>query len=149
MRLFISYAHTDKWQVKQLVDILSQAGHQPWFDNQLMPGQDWKQALADAIKNCEALVYAMTPESVTSEWCTWEVKQAVEQNKPIIPILVQPKTQVPDYLQRYQYADFSEGPTVGNVAKLMGGLSAIAINLKQEELPNVPENPEGKPARAE
>jgi hypothetical protein len=149
MKLFISYAHTDKWQVKQLVEILEDAGHQPWFDNKLLPGQDWKQALADAIVDCESFVYAMTPESITSEWCQWEFTKAVELGKPVIPILVQPKTKVPDNIRRYQYADFSEGPTPKNVAKLMGGISQIAINIPKAEAPTAPENPDGIPSRAE
>lgn len=149
MKLFISYAHTDKWQVKQLVEILQSAGHDPWFDNRLLPGQDWKQELAKAIDNCETFVYALTPESVESEWCQWEFKHAVEQGKPVLPILMQSKTKVPDVIRKYQYADFSEGPTPTNVAQLMGGLTQIAITIPPEQAPAAPDEPSGTPAQAQ
>jgi hypothetical protein len=147
MKLFVSYAHVDKWQIGQLVDILRDAGHDPWFDNKLLPGQDWKQELKAAIVNCEAFVYALTPESVASEWCQWEFATAVELGKSIIPILVQPKTDIPETISRYQYADFSDGLTPQAIAKLMGGITNIAISIPKDEAPTVPLNPSGKPAQ--
>lgn len=148
MKLFISYAHVDKWPIGLLVDVLRDAGHDPWFDNKLLPGQDWKQALKAAIVDCEAFVYALTPESVASEWCQWEFATAVELGKSIIPILVQPKTDIPDAIRRYQYADFSDGLTPKAVAKLVGGIAHIAISIPKDEAPSAPVNPTGKPSRA-
>ncbi len=149
MKLFISYAHVDKWQVKQLVEILRDAGHDPWFDNKLLPGQDWKHVLRSSIEDCDIFVYALTPESVASEWCQWEFATAVELGKSIIPILIQPKTPIPEAISRYQYADFSEGMTPQAVAKLMGGLTHIAISIPAKDAPPAPTNPVGKPSRAE
>ena len=149
MKLFISYAHVDKWQINQLVEILREAGQDPWFDNKLVPGQDWKSELHSAIESCEAFVYALTPESVASEWCQWEFATAVELGKSIIPILVQPKTEIPKSISRYQYADFSDGLTPKAVAKLMGGITHIVISIPKDEAPSASENPAGKPSRAE
>ncbi|MDX1994031.1 MAG: toll/interleukin-1 receptor domain-containing protein, partial [bacterium] len=140
MKLFISYAHVDVYQVRQLVDLLRAGGHETWFDHSLIVGQDWKQQLYDAIKSCEGFVYALTPESVASEWCQWEFGQAVEMGKPIFPVLMQARTQLPDTLNRFQYADFTEGPTPQGIAKLMGGLNAIRISPKEI---HTPENPKG------
>lgn len=149
MKLFISYAHTDKWQINQLVEILRDFGHDPWFDNRLMPGQDWKAALTQAVTSCDAFVYALTPEAVASEWCQWEFAKAVELNKPIIPVLVQSKTIIPNALSKYQYADFSEGPTVKAVAKLSGGLMNIAVTIPFDTTLVIAIDPKGVPAHAE
>ncbi|MBZ0275199.1 MAG: toll/interleukin-1 receptor domain-containing protein [Anaerolineae bacterium] len=70
MKLFISYVHTDIWQVKQLVEILRSGNHEPWFDDRLLAGQDWKDELEQSIKNVMRLYIfchrnQYTPNSVT------------------------------------------------------------------------------------
>lgn len=67
MKLFICYSRTDIWQINQLIDMLRDFGHDPWFDNRLMPGQDWKTVLAQMVIDCDTFIYALTPESVASE----------------------------------------------------------------------------------
>lgn len=149
MRLFVCYAHVDKWQVKQLVDIFRAAGHDPWFDNRLLPSQDWKKVLKSAIGDCDAFVYVMTPESVASEWCYWEFATAVELGLPIIPILIQAKTQIPDMISGYQYSDLSDGLTPESIAKLMGGITHLAVAVPKNKVIHWIENPSGKPASVE
>jgi len=147
-RAFISYARVDTYLVKQLVGILDAGGHEPWFDHELMPGQDWKAQLLDAIQRCTVFIYALTPESVESEWCRWEFARAVELCKPIIPILLQANTVLPRSVSRYQYVDFSQGPTAEATARLLGGLANLAVILSPTELPCVPDDPRGLPSRA-
>lgn len=148
MRLFISYAHVDKYQVSQLVEVLREADYDPWFDHKLMPGMDWKAELLRAITVCDAFLYALTPESVASEWCQWEFAQAVQMGKPVIPVLMQAKTPLPDAISRYQYADFTEGPTPRSVARLLGGLRLVTVVLPRQDAPVAPQNPQGVPAQA-
>jgi len=145
MRLFISYAHVDKAIVKDwIVSKLVAGGHDVWFDDRLVVGQDWKQQLSDEIERSDALVYCMTPESVDSDWCRWELARAVDLGKPVIPVLMQARTQLPDQLKKLQYVDFSDGPTGDAVAQLMGGLQ----NLSPAQIPLAPTDPKGKPAQA-
>lgn len=149
MRLFISYAHVDKPLVSQLVEILRLGGHDPWFDHRLVPGQDWKAQLLRQITDCEAFLYALSPESVASEWCQWEFAQAVALGRPIIPVLLQAGTHRPEALSRYQYADFSHGPTPEAVASLLGGLLSIAVTIPASQAPPAPSEPRGVPAQAQ
>src|SRR5688572_10079391 len=126
MQLFISYAHVDKAIVKEwIVDILEQGGYTVWFDKKLIPAIAWKKQLSDAIKSSNVLVYCMTPESIASEWCQWELEQAVKSGKPVIPVLMQPRTKIPPQLAEVQYVDFSNGATGDAVARLMGGLQQL------------------------
>ncbi len=148
MRLFISYAHADTGQVKQIVDILRVGGHDPWFDHKLLPGQDWQAELLRAITVCDAFLYALTPESVASEWCQWEFAQAVQMGKPVIPVLMQAKTSLPEAISRYQYADFTDGPTPRGVARLLGGLRLVTVVVPRQDAPPSPLNPQGTPAQA-
>ncbi|MBN1201919.1 MAG: SUMF1/EgtB/PvdO family nonheme iron enzyme [Anaerolineae bacterium] len=149
MRLFISYAHVDRPLVAQLVSILRAGGCDPWFDHRLLPGQDWQAELLRAIRACDGFVYALTPESVASEWCRWEFAEAVKLGKPVVPVLLQAGTQLPDALIRLQYADFSDGATPEAVAALMGGLTRIAVRLKPGDVPPAPSQPRGVPAQAQ
>ncbi len=146
--LFMSYAHVDKHTlVVPLVETLRDGGYDPWFDHSLIPGKPWKKQLLEAIERCDAFVYAMTPESLASEWCLWELKQAVDLGKPIIPIRLQSNTILPDWLSQLQWVDFTEGSTLQAVAKLLHGLR-IATSVTPETLPATPEDPTGQPASA-
>jgi hypothetical protein len=141
VELFISYAHADEDRVRRLVEILRAAGHKPWFDEWLLPGQDWQEALTDAIRDCDALLYALTRKSVRSEYCQWEFGTAVEMGRPIIPVLFEEKAALPGLLSRYQYADFTRDPETDSmgfalsVARLIGGLSKIGVRIAPEDMP--------------
>lgn len=147
MRLFITYDHDNADSIRQLVEILTAGGHEPWFDQQLLPGQDWKQELERSITACEAYVYALTRTSVASEWCQWEFATAVRLRKGIVPVLMEKEVAAPAALQRFQYADLTEGTTPIAVAKLMGGLVAMQ-QVPEAEAPAVPSDPKGMPSRA-
>lgn len=147
-RLFISYAHVDKRQVRELAEILQDGGHEAWFDHGLVVGRDWKEQLLEEITHCEAFIYALTPESVASEWCQWEFEQAVLLGKPIIPVLMQKNTTLPDALKRNQYADFSDGPTPKATAKLLHGVYSLAVTVPRDALPKILTEPAGTPEKA-
>jgi hypothetical protein len=147
MRLFITYDHDNVANIRQLVDILSAGGHSAWFDQQLLPGQDWKQELERSIATCEAYVYALTRTSVGSEWCQWEFATAVRLRKAIIPVLLEKEVVLPVALERLQYADLTDGATPIAVAKLMGAFVAMQ-QVPVADAPTAPADPQGIPSRA-
>lgn len=147
MKLFISYAHDDQERVQEIVTLLETGGHDPWFDDSLMPGQDWQAVLLANIQACEAFVYMLSPAAVASEWCQWEYAQAIKHGKAIIPILLKANTNIPQGLSRYQYADFSAGATARNTAQLIGGIHQLMYQLSPTEAPAVP-SPSGAPAKS-
>ncbi len=145
MKLFISYAHVDEYRVRELVDILRDASHDPWFDHRLMVGRAWEDQLLEAIETCERFLYALTPESVESKWCQWEFVQAVHAGKPVVPVLMQEKTPLTGILDRIQYADFSQGPVPRAVAKLLGGITTAQV-INPADVPLL-DPPHAKPER--
>jgi hypothetical protein len=152
MKLFISYARDDEDRVRPVVDLLRAAGHEVWFDDQLLPGQAWQEELAVAIRGNEAFVYMLTTAAVESEWCQWEFATAIDMSKPIIPVLLDAATALPDPLARYQCADFTAAPGTQAfamaTAKLVGGLQQIAVTIPREDAPQAPEKPVGMPTRS-
>ncbi len=147
MKLFMSYAHENIDAVRELVNILRAANYTVWFDEQLLPGQDWKQELGNAIMQCQVLVYVMTTTSLASEWCQWELSTASHFEKSVIPILLEPHAVIPAELQRLQYADFTLGLTPIAVAKFMAALGTMQ-KLPQANVQSFPVNPKGIPSRA-
>lgn len=147
MQLFISYAHESMDKVRQTVEVLTAGGHVAWFDDQLLPGQDWKSVLGEAISRSDMFVYAITTETMNSEWCDWELATAVHLEKAVIPILLEPNISVPTSLKRLHYADFTQGITPVEVAKLMRALGKMQ-KIPVAESPPLLAEPKGIPSRA-
>ena len=145
MHIFISYAHVDEYRVRELVDILRDAGHEPWFDHRLVVARSWEDQLLEAIEQCDRFLYALTPESVESAWCQWEFAQAVHTGKPVVPVLIQAGTPLTDALGRIQYADFSKGPDARSTARLLGGIAQAQI-IDPADVPLLP-SPNAEPER--
>jgi hypothetical protein len=147
VQIFISYAHESIDKVREIVEVLTAGGHAVWFDDQLLPGQDWKRALGEAIARSDVFVYAITTETVRSEWCDWELATAVHLEKAVIPVLLEQGISIPAALKRLQYADFSQGMTAVGVAKLMRSLGDMQ-KIPVARSPALPANPKGIPSRA-
>jgi hypothetical protein len=147
MRLFITYAHEDLGVVRGIAEVLAAGGHSIWFDEQLLPGQDWRRDLGSQIAASDAFVYALTQAAVESEWCKWEFASAVHSGKPVIPVLLSREVALPESLKRLQYADFTQGATGMAVAKLLGALHWFQ-RVASADAPIPPEEPNGIPSRA-
>lgn len=148
-RLFISYARVDLPIVRELVRLLHDGNYDPWYDHDLVPGVPWNDQLTRAIADCDLFVYVLTPESVASEYCLWEFKKAVELGKPVIPVLAQARTALPDALSKLQYVDFTDGATASSTAKLLGGLLQHAKKIPKKAVAQVSNQPEGVPSRVD
>jgi WD40 repeat protein len=46
----------------------------------------WQKELREAIARSDSLVFVVSPTSVASDWCRWEIKQAVDLNKRLAPV---------------------------------------------------------------
>lgn len=136
MKIFVSYSHVDKWQVSQITKILEGTGHQVWFDYELLPGQNWQNEILEKIDWCEIFLYALSPESVASDWCQWEFYEAITLDKSVLPVLLQANTKLPKPLENIQYADFTAGPTDEAVFKLLKGLHSTTLTSKAIDRPS-------------
>jgi len=65
IKIFISYASADLEKVRQLYQDLKEAGFQPWLDREdLLPGQDWKYAIRQAIRESSFFLACLSNNSV-------------------------------------------------------------------------------------
>ncbi len=68
VKVFISYAREDYETAKKLYDDLKDAGVTPWLDDEdLLPGQNWKMGISQAIAGSEYFLALLSENSVTKK----------------------------------------------------------------------------------
>lgn len=146
MRLFISYAHADKPRVKDLiVDYLVVEGHTVWFDERLVAGKLWQDQLRDEIERSDGVVFVISPASLKSEWCEWELFTAAQLGKKILPILLDPVEALPEYLSQTHYVDFTKCLTPVAIQGVKDGLQQMST---MQTPPPASTSPQGMPPQA-
>lgn len=142
MRLFISYARIDKPYCIHLVTTLGV--HEVWYDQRLYAGQHWWKEILRRLDWCEGLIYLLSPESVSSEYCLKELEIAQRLGREIIPVLIQPNTEIPPSLAQYQYVDMTNGMSVENLNLLWDSIYLAEQRLshrKPKPATQLPKNP--------
>lgn len=61
--VFLSYCRENQDQVKQLHDDLEQAGETVWWDQDILPGQNWKLEIKKALDDSYAVICCFSQES--------------------------------------------------------------------------------------
>lgn len=140
MEVFISYTRTDQDQLLPLVKLLEDGGYEVWYDSRrLVAGTEWDTAIRSAIQTCNVVLFLITPESIHSEWCTWEITEAQRLGKPVVPVVLEP-TELPPHLQKIHFVDLSEGYTANAAVKLMRALQLVTRpqQLRADAAPTLP-----------
>jgi len=110
LKVFISYARRDGAVfAEELVDALDVAGFDAFLDrNDIAAGEDWEKRLEGLLAAADTVVFVMTPGSVASQQCAWEIKTAESLSKRIIPVVLipVPDAEAPPSLGRLNYIFF-------------------------------------------
>ena len=90
---FISYSTVDGADFALKLHDALKAGppsSSVWLDRRhLEPGRDWDVQLAEAIRDCEGLIFVLTRDSVEdASTCKAEWTHALKYKKPITPLLL-------------------------------------------------------------
>lgn len=140
--VFISYSRQDIKFVEELSKRLQKAGVSIWRDvEQIHPGDNWLLSIQNALDDSSAYLYILSKNSTKSEWVLFEHSIAANQNKKIIPILIDDSkdifSDIPAPLKNRQWIDLSKDYDK-NFKKLLNSLS----DYTKEE--NIKENVEPK-----
>ena len=131
LRVFISYARSDASEfAEELLAGLEAAGFDPFLDrHDISPGEDWEARLKNLLREADTVVYVLSPASVNSKRCAWEVDTAAELSKRIIPVVAIDVTEAetPAALKRLNYIFFSSGHGFG--ASLRDLATALRTDL--------------------
>jgi hypothetical protein len=91
LTVFISYSRDDLKFSDQLDVALSAFGFTTTLDRHgISGGEDWKQRLGNLIRDADAVAFVLSPSSVRSEVCGWEVQEAIRLGRRIFPVLCRP-----------------------------------------------------------
>ena len=86
--VFISYSRKDGDFAKKLTEKLAEIGHEIWIDWHDIPlTANWWKEITEGIENANTFVFIISPDSVSSPICNFEVAHALYYGKRIIPIL--------------------------------------------------------------
>jgi len=89
--VFISYSRKDKDFAKKIIDKLSLSGKDAWVDWEGIPlnSPNWWNEIKTGIDNADNFIFLMSPNSMESVVCNLELDYAIENNKRIIPVILQ------------------------------------------------------------
>lgn len=121
LKVFISYARKDGSAfAEELVEALDVAGFDAFLDrNDIAAGEDWEKRLEAMLAAADTVVFVMTPGSVASERCRWEIDTATALSKRIIPVVAveTPEGEVPPTIARLNYIFFTRGLSFARALK--------------------------------
>ena len=129
LRVFISYSRDDLNFADQLDAALSIYGFECLIDrHDISGGEDWKRRLGNLIRQADTVVFVLSPSSVRSPICDWEVEEAARLNKRILPVNCRPLegASPPPRLRELNYIFFYQEPKLPGSGFGTGLASLIA-----------------------
>jgi hypothetical protein len=76
-KVFVSYSRKDAAFAQMLVGALTERGFDAFLDKtDIAPGEPWKERLAGLIATSDTVVFAVSPDSVASTICGWELEES-------------------------------------------------------------------------
>jgi hypothetical protein len=109
--VFISHAAQDKPVAEKVYHALKSAGISAWLDSvDAPPGQDWRGAVEQAIKEASYGVFLLSPASINSPSAASEYRHFLAHNKPLVVARVREvdSDDVPSRLRDIQWVDLTE-----------------------------------------
>ncbi|MBX3085734.1 MAG: SUMF1/EgtB/PvdO family nonheme iron enzyme [Anaerolineae bacterium] len=151
-RIFISYSRADRQFLDQFLPLLHKAfkQHSVWHDADIGGGKHWWNVILSEVGKCDLFVYLISNESLESEYCRAEMREALRLNKPILPIIARRLSpaypgRAADNLKQTlietQYLDFSGGfrDAALLTAELVGSITDLFEQVpSQSATPNDP-----------
>ncbi len=92
MKVFISFAHDDSFLARKITSALMENGFDVWNDEtEILPGDNFAEKISNALKESDAMIVLISPDSLKSKWVQWEIEYALgdkSYNRRVIPVLV-------------------------------------------------------------
>ena len=137
LKVFISYSRADRVFAGQLQAALTTCGFKIGIDQEAPGGVAWWDNLRRMIRECDTVVFVLTPSSAKSSHCADEVKEALALKKRILTLTWLPLGDAPStpdgplpLLSHIQSIFFYDDPKVAN-SGFGNGLARLveALNL--------------------
>ncbi len=106
--VFVSYSRQDQDTVSELIARLKEKGVPIWVDTEdIQTGTDWELTIEDALNQATHILVVLSKASVTSQTVRAEINWALDEDKKVVPILLDNCTR-PLRIRNIQYIDFTE-----------------------------------------
>ena len=86
--VFVSYSRADLDTANALVAALDDKFNVIIDRRNLPYGEEWQAELANFIRSSDTVVWLVSPESVSSKWCNWELGEVTRLKKRLVPVTV-------------------------------------------------------------
>ena len=109
LKVFISYSRRDLVFAERIVAALEARGLSPKIDTRDLPKlEDWRRELLGFIREADAVVFIVSPNSIASPVCEWEIQQVASLNKRLAPIVYErvPDARIPEAAAKINYLFF-------------------------------------------
>ncbi len=130
LQVFISYARKDGSPfAANLHAALEAAGFDASLDLlDIVPGEAWEERLRRLLLSADTIVYIITPASILSERCAWEIEEADRLKKRVVPVMAiaVPVQDLPPQLSRLHWIDFTGALSFGEA------LRQLATSLRMD-----------------
>ena len=128
--IFLSYSRKDKAFAQRLFEALNEEELDAWVDWEgIPPTSDWLAEIYGGIEEADTFVFVISPDSLASEVCGWELVHAVKHNKRLIPIVAREpgKTEIVQTLASHQWVLMRENDDFDKGVETV--LEAITLDL--------------------
>ena len=129
MAIFISYSRRDSEFVDRLIPELEERGFDVWIDRQdIRGGSAWRASISQAMRQCRAVVFVLSPRSAASDNVAKELSLADDHRRPIVPISLEPcpiPAALDFQLAGLQIVDFTQAGFSDSVSQLVQALHAL------------------------
>ncbi len=89
LKVFISYARADMAPADALVQALEHRGFCVKIDRRDLPyGEEWQEELSAFITESDTVLWLVSPDSVQSKWCKWELGEVRRLSKRLVPVCI-------------------------------------------------------------
>jgi len=120
--VFISYSRKDSDLVHWILDGLAEQNRDVWVDwEDISLTSNWWKEITEGIENADTFAFVMSPDSVASPTCNFEIAHALQHNKRIVPIVCR------DVAETQAFAALASEHLSESVLEILGGRDLIAV----------------------
>jgi hypothetical protein len=98
MQVFLSYAEQDESVARRVAAGLEKENLKVWDDRKILPGTNWADEIAKALKESKAMIVLLTPASLRSQRVRREIEYALGDetySHRLVPVIVGPPEKLP------------------------------------------------------
>ncbi|MDJ0554868.1 MAG: TIR domain-containing protein [Microcoleaceae cyanobacterium MO_207.B10] len=131
-QVFLSYATPDREIMEKIRSSIMREGLTVWTnETDIGYGKEFQEEIQKGVESADNVVYLISPESLTSEYCQKEIEYAFVNNKRLICLLIKATDleEIPPRLRAIQFIDITENE---NPEKYEVGVSELLKELQQD-----------------